>query len=218
MSHGKDQGASYRFRTPTTATRQSKFGSNCWMFKSIKVGRMVRVFGNLQYYNVLSAEMDPDVLYYCENPDISTVWDIGSLPSSPAVDLWLQRRDGREEYQIIKYSETLKGYDALSQQETGGIRFNVLTEKEIIPGRYYVQNLSFLYGRVCRLGAGYKDPATESVLRFLTTETSCTCRDISDVLGIPVAKVLDILAVLHYNGKIHLNLTAAPICYETEVN
>ena len=58
----------YKFTTPIKMPRGTHYGSNYWMFESKKIHRCVTAYSNLEYENLLTLEMNPEVEYYCEQP------------------------------------------------------------------------------------------------------------------------------------------------------
>ena len=64
----------YKFTTPIKMPRGTHYGSNYWMFESKKIHRCVTAYSNLEYENLLTLEMNPEVEYYCEQPYSATVF------------------------------------------------------------------------------------------------------------------------------------------------
>ena len=56
----------YKFTTPIKMPRGTHYGSNYWMFESKKIHRCVTAYSNLEYENLLTLEMNPEVEYYSD--------------------------------------------------------------------------------------------------------------------------------------------------------
>lgn len=78
----------YRYEEPIFRLRSSSYGSNYWVFHSRKLRRRVAVFSNLEYENILTLEMNPDVEWYCEYPLETTVY-IGGKESKVLFNAWI---------------------------------------------------------------------------------------------------------------------------------
>ena len=58
----------YLYNNPIKISRGTHYGNNYWVFQSRKLGRRVTAFSNLEYANLLSLEMNPEVVHDCEQP------------------------------------------------------------------------------------------------------------------------------------------------------
>ncbi len=99
----KEGSIMYRYETPVFRQRSSCYGSNYWVFMSRKVRRRVAVFSNLEYENILTFEMDPEVEWYCEYPLETTVY-VGGTEEKVLFDVWVRYVDGQELLQGVTYS------------------------------------------------------------------------------------------------------------------
>ena len=57
-----------KFTTPIEMPRGTHYGSNYFIVYSHKIKRNVKLYSNLEYYNFLTLETDPNVEYFCEQP------------------------------------------------------------------------------------------------------------------------------------------------------
>ena len=56
------------FNTPIDMPRATHYGNNYYVTYSSKLKRNVHLFSNLEYYNFLDLECDPNVVKFCEQP------------------------------------------------------------------------------------------------------------------------------------------------------
>ena len=83
-----------------------KFGNNRWILYSVKAGRKIILFSNLEYYNYLFSEFDPSIVFLCEQaPKISVELDDGVKKS--IFDLVTIDEFGNEIFVECKYSKDL---------------------------------------------------------------------------------------------------------------
>ena len=96
----------FQFKEPIHMTRATHYGNNYWLFHSRKVDRRVTAFSNLEYENLISLEMDPNVVFYCEQPCEQTVMLDGKKHKT-IFDVYVVFLDGTEVFQEVKYAEEL---------------------------------------------------------------------------------------------------------------
>ena len=102
----------YKFTTPIKMPRGTHYGSNYWMFESKKIHRCVTAYSNLEYENLLTLEMNPEVEYYCEQPYSATVF-VGGKEYKTIFDVYVVYKNGREEFQEINWTPTLQKENAV---------------------------------------------------------------------------------------------------------
>ena len=105
----------YRYETPIEKPRSSKYGSNYWIFQSRKVRRRVAVFSNLEYENILTLEMNPEIEWYCEYP-LETKVFVGGKEQNILFDTWVKHTDGREVYQGVAYKSAVDTHTKIAMQ------------------------------------------------------------------------------------------------------
>lgn len=66
------------YQKPVEMPRGTHYGNNYWIFQSRKVGRNVTAFSNLEHDNLVTLEMNPEVEWYCEQPEKTTVFYDGT--------------------------------------------------------------------------------------------------------------------------------------------
>ena len=149
----------YRFIKPLEMPRGTHYGNNYWIFYSVKLGRRVTAFSNLEYENLITLEMNPEVEYYCEQPTKIILFDKdGDKTAIP--DVWVLYKDGREEFQEVKYAESLlegnpnymRNMEQIEREkswcEMNGFDFSIKTYESVHIGEYYLRNLIFLRGHL----------------------------------------------------------------------
>ena len=149
----------YRFMKPLEMPRGTHYGNNYWIFYSVKLGRRVTAFSNLEYENLITLEMNPEVEYYCEQPTKIILFDKDE-DKTAIPDVWVLYRDGREEFQEVKYAESLlegnpdymRSMEQIEREkswcEMNGFDFSIKTYESVHIGEYYLRNLIFLRGHL----------------------------------------------------------------------
>ena len=96
----------YKFTTPIEMPRSTHYGNNYWIFESRKLHRRVTAYSNLEYENLLTLEMNPEVVYYCEQPCSTTVF-VSGKENKTIFDLYIVYKYGREDFLVVKYLQEL---------------------------------------------------------------------------------------------------------------
>ena len=134
----------YRYSRPLDMPRGTHYGNNYWIMQSVKLGRRVTAFSNLEHYNHIRLEMDPSVIYYCEQPCRASVKMGDGIDRGIVFDVYVCYSDGREEMEEVKYKSELNGVDdksIKSQQQIAAerqwcadnrISFRVITEEDLL--------------------------------------------------------------------------------------
>ncbi len=219
----------YLFKTPIDMPRGTHYGNNYWIFQSRKVGRRVTAFSNLEYENLITLEMDPNVEFYCEQPCEQTVI-IDGKRNQTAFDVYVVYKDGREEFQEIKYQEELDsdskaGERSRKQIEVqrswclqNGYPYVVRTDKDIETGVYTIRNLTYLCSKARRYNVANKI-MDNSILQFLSERGSISIGQLYASGRITAYTGLDYLADLFYRGLISFSdFETKPITNTTEVS
>ncbi len=195
----------YRYEKPIERPRSSKFGSNYWIFYSRKVRRRVAVFSNLEYENVLTLEMDPDVEWYCEYPLETTVF-VGGKEEKILFDVWVKNVDGSELFQGVSYRDSSNSHKKIAMQAKwciqNGLEFEFRNEKNIHKGPYFIRNLSVLSSRARR----FRTPslnADQMLIGFLSEIKRSSLSELETSGKFEDGRTLDYLADLFYRGIIN---------------
>lgn len=94
------------YTEPISMPRGTHYGNNYYEFMSRKNRRIVTAFSNLEYWNQICMEMDANVEKYCEQPLKTQVYLDGQTYET-VFDVWVKYKDGREEFQEVKYADEL---------------------------------------------------------------------------------------------------------------
>lgn len=152
----------YRFTEPITMPRATHYGNDYWIFPSVKTQRRVVAYSMLEFYNLLTLEMDPHVKYYCPQPTAVEVVDCLGQKRQVTFDVYVVYANGAEEMQEVKYDSDLNREDARGDKTREQIRFESLwadrndinfivrTDKEIMYNRFVIPNLLYLFAFVKR--------------------------------------------------------------------
>jgi hypothetical protein len=134
------------------------YGSNNWDMYGLKVGREARFFSDLEYYNWVRTEANPDVEWYCEQP-LKVSEKVKGEMVGTIFDLVTLYKNGEIEFSEVKYQEDVADAETqISAQEIwcekNGFVHKVRTENEILDNEYIVDNwitilsdLTFFKGR-----------------------------------------------------------------------
>lgn len=217
------------YTTPVKMTHGTHYGSNYYEFLSRKLNRTVTAFSSLEYWNQICLEMDHRVDKYCEQPLETDVFFDGKTHRT-IFDVWVRYKDGREEFQEIKYAEELEGENAISRRsykqiaiqkawcEQNGKTFVVKTDRDIILGTHYIRNILFLYPKVLRLERT-DIVAEKHILKFIGDRGTTSVGHLINSGIISVQNGIDILANLFYKGSICFeDLKNEPFGFATEVH
>ena len=221
----------YKFSQPLLMPRGTHYGNNYWVFHSFKLGRRVTAFSNLEYFNLITLEMDPDVKYYCEQPLEAALYEDGK-ECKTVFDVWVLYQDDREELQEVKYQSELDP-ESISQRVEQQLRRQkvwcqihhyhhvIRTEKDILIGPYYIDNLTYLAAKVRRFSesvyGGNYSRIEQKVLNCLETRYQ-TLQTLVDTGIFPDGYEIDALAMMYYKGHILFkNMESTIINGNTEV-
>lgn len=216
-----------KFEKPLEMPRGTHYGSNYFIVYSKKIGRVMKFYSSLEYYNFLTLEMNPSVVMFCEQPcEIRLFNDLKDEKAIP--DLWVKYKDGTEEFQEVKYSSELVGEDAASLRSQEQIRrekiwcknnqigFKVRTEKEISLGRCYVMNLELLAAKN-RIYQPIGNEYYTEILRKTLEDGKKTVEELIKMEILPQGKHWEHLSYLYYIGFVSMNIENHPLSNRTEV-
>ena len=219
----------YRHTKPIPMPRGTHYGNSYFVFNSRKIGRRVTAFSNLEFDNLICLEMDPEVEYYCEQPEtISLVVDGQEKEST--FDVWVFYRNGEEEYQEVKYISEVndKAPDSRTAQQIriqqkwckiNGFKHVLRTDDSIYLGQYYLTNLRFLAAKTRRnIVPSDIQASTEKKIRSLLEERYCNVGGLIKNKILPGGMEIDSLAIMYFKGIIKFaNIEDAIITDKTEV-
>ena len=102
----------YKFTTPIEMPRSTHYGNNYWIFESRKLHRRVTAYSNLEYENLLTLEMNPEVVYYCEQPCSTTVF-VSGKEHKTIFDVYIVYKNGRKSTEIKKARNGVQNLEKL---------------------------------------------------------------------------------------------------------
>ena len=197
----------YRYKKPIERARSSAYGNNYWIFHSRKVHRRVAVFSNLEYENILTLEMNPEVEWYCEYPLETTVY-VGGKEEKILFDVWVKYTDGHEVFQGVAYTTTEETHKTIAMQAKwciqNGLEYEFLNEKVIHKGRYFIRNLNVLAARARRFRLSSVN-ADQIIRGFLHEKKRITIEELAGSGWFESERTIDYLADLYYRGIINLH-------------
>lgn len=202
----------YKFTTPIEMPHSTHYGNNYWIFESRKLHRRVTAYSNLEYENLLTLEMNPEVVYYCEQPCSTTVF-VSGKEHKTIFDVYIVYKNGREEFQEVKYQQELdsdspKGKRSQEQIEIqkmwclqNDFPYVLRTDKDIEKGQYFIRNLSVLSAKARRFHIESKE-ADKAIISYLSKIKRTTIGLLSESGRFEINKTLDYLSDLYYRGII----------------
>lgn len=213
--------------TPIEMPRGTHYGNNYYEVYSSKVKRIVKLFSNLEYYNFLSLEMNPDVRSFCEQPLRVPITMEGET-RNVIFDMYVEYVDGSSEFQEVKYESELNGEDEKSKRSREQIRrekiwcvengheFSVRTEKEIISGRSTTANLNVMAARVRRY-TPLDDYYDRRIEKALADDKYLQFGEMKERELLPEGKELEHLCYLYAKGIVTFDIDNRPISDQTKI-
>ena len=216
----KEVNRMYRYEKPIEKPRSSRYGSNYWLFHSRKVQRRVAVFSNLEYENILTLEMDPEVEWYCEYP-LETVVYVGGKEEKILFNVWIKNADGREVYQGVAYKKAAETHKKISLQAKwciqNGLEYEFRNEENILKGPFFIRNLNVLAARARRFRIQSVN-ADQMIIGFLAEQQRASLSALESSGRFDDGRTLDYLADLYYRGIVNFrNISGECISGNMEV-
>ena len=216
-----------KYKKPIEMPRGTHYGNNYFIVYSRKEKRCVKLFSNIEYYNFLKIEMDPDIVALCEQFDeIRFPVDGEEITFIP--DMITEDVQGRLTVVEVKTSADLSGQGENAKRtqrqikaesawcQAMGYAFEVRTEDDYLSQKYLMPNLHHLAERIRRYYSN--DNSSERYIRRLFDGAKeLTVADIIDSCKMPSGYELDALAELYYLGVVNMELRKLPLCGRTKV-
>ena len=164
-----------RYKNPIEMVRGTHYGNNFFITYSRKLSRVVKLFSNLEYYNFLMVEMDPEIVEFCEQFD-EIRFPVQQTEVTFIPDMITEDIRGRLRVKEVKYEAELTGQSDSAKRsqrqikaESGwcremGYGFDLVTEQELMQG-FLIPNLHNLAARVRKYYS--PDSSNERLLRRL---------------------------------------------------
>lgn len=209
------------FSEPLQMTRTTHYGNNYFSVYSKKVRRITNFFSNIEYYNFLTLEMNPDVKTFCEQPKEIEIYMEGKIKKA-IFDMWVLYEDGTEEFQEVKYESELLGKDdkSLRSQEQikrqmlwckeNGCNFVVRTDTEICKGKFTISNLNVMAAKVRRYNPR-DDFYHQHIQKQLDYYRKMTVQEMIANDMLPKDYELEQICNMYYQGAITFDIAARPL-------
>ena len=217
------------FSMPVEMPRATHYGNNYFAVYSNKIHRVCHFYSNLEYYNFLSLEINPEVKKFCEQPLKIEIIQENKLQYA-IYDMWVLYQDGREEMQEVKYTSMLTGNEgeALRAQEQirreqlwckeNNIDFVIRTEKNISQGRYFLNNAHTMAARLRRYIPKEDKFYNHKVIELLYLYTFLTVDELKSSNLLPINAEIEHLCYMYEKGLIKMNIAHQPLGNKTEVS
>lgn len=216
------------FTTPIEMPRGTHYGNNYFIVYSHKLKRICHFFSNLEYYNFISLEINPEVETFCEQPLKIEVIQNNKVEHA-IFDMWVKYKDGTEEFQEVKYTKELNGDDEKSIRSQEQIRkeeqwcidnnvnFVIRTEKTIPEGRFFLNNAHTMCARLRRYTPTEDKYYNPRIIDVLTQRKRITIAELIDNNLLPINNEINHLCYMYEKGMIHMDIANRPLDYKTEV-
>lgn len=217
------------FDTPIDMPRGAHFGSNYITVYSMKLKRTCKFYSDLEYFNFLSLEINPEVKRFCEQPFKAPV-NLDNQLKHVTFDMWVLYRDEREELQEVKYTHDITGDtpEALRSQEQirreelwckeNNIDFVVRTEKTIPQGIFFLRNANIMAARLRRYVPTQDDFYNPRITNALKQFGKLTIHELIINNMLPLNCEIDHLCYMYEKGMIKMNINVQPLGNKTEVS
>jgi len=99
-----------QYSGPSWNPGRGSYGNNLWQAYSPKLGRTVKLYSDLEYHHWILVEATPEIVTFCEQP-VRMQSRVDGRDHASYVDMWIQWRDGTEQYRELKYSKDVAQLD-----------------------------------------------------------------------------------------------------------
>lgn len=209
-----------RFTKPIEKERSSSYGTNYLICRSRKLSRRITAFNNITFDGLMTLEMNPEVLSYCERPLEEQVF-IDGKRHVIRPDVYVEYRDGHAEFQWFRYypdkSENLDVYTrawSLQNDENVKIRY----AEDVYMGTFYIRNLCYLAVR-SRRGIKSDSGFERALIYHLKDHNETSVIHLINAGFFTREHALSIIADMFYRGIISIkDIENRPISLLTEVS
>lgn len=95
-----------RHSKPVWNPGRGSYGNNLWQTYSPKLGRVVKLYSDLEYHHWILVEATPEIVTFCEQP-VKMLSMVEGRDRASYIDMWVQWRNGTEQYREIKYARDM---------------------------------------------------------------------------------------------------------------
>lgn len=213
------------FNIPVTMPRSTHYGNNYFVVYSNKIHRTCNFFSNLEYYNFLTLEINPEVDKFCEQPLKIKIVQNNELKYA-IFDMWVRYRNGREEMQEVKYNteliDNIRSQEQIRREEIwcreNGIDFCVRTDKTISKGRFFLNNANIIASRLRRYIPTESAFYNPRIIKTLEQYNSLTIAELIENEMLPINNEVNHLCYMYEKGLIKMNIEDQPLGDKTEVS
>lgn len=99
-----------RHSKPSWNPGRGSYGNNLWQAYSPKLRRTVKLYSDLEYHHWILVEATPEIVTFCEQP-VRMQSRVDGRDRASYVDMWVQWRDGTEQYRELKYAKDIAQLD-----------------------------------------------------------------------------------------------------------
>lgn len=209
-----------RHTKPLWEPRRGRCGSNFWQVYSPKIDRRVKFYRNLEYHHWILVEATPEIAAFCERPIKVLGVDDGKNGSS-LIDMWVQWRNGAEEYRELKYAKKLDQLDekpALRRQlelqkawcERREITHLVVTDNEVYANKLQLRNWQLILAQLANTRDLDLDKIQESIRQIVAEEGTISLLALSRWFdGVPPTSIRGAVFRLIHAGELQAPLDQA---------
>ncbi|CAG0991002.1 hypothetical protein GEOBC_02372 [Geobacteraceae bacterium] len=215
-----NRGQTLRHTKPLWEPRRGRGGSNYWQVYSPKIDRRVKFYSNLEYHHWILVEATPEIAAFCERP-IKVLGVNDGKNGSSLIDMWVQWRNGAEEYRELKYAKKLDQLDEkpalrrlLELQkawcERREIAHQVLTDNEVYANKLQLRNWQLILAQLANTRDLDLDKIQESIRQIVAEEGTISLLALSRWFdGVPPTSIRGAVFRLIHAGELQAPLDQA---------
>jgi len=202
----------------------TKYGNNRWEVYSPKIKRRVSLFSDLEYYNWLENEMNPDIIDFCEQPTKILNSTYSSLSKKYTIpDLIVENSDHRMTLIEVKHKtelddERVKQQILLQKQwaKDHDMNFKIFTE-DILKNRYYLSIWKQIIQVIASPKPEYLSVNINNIISNSKLEIPITIKTILDNNNEDQSAIINAIYHLIYEGRIGIPKLTDRFSMNTEV-
>lgn len=129
---------------------RGSYGNNLWQTYSPKLGRVVKLYSDLEYHHWILVEATPEIVTFCEQP-VKMLSRVDGRDRASYIDMWVQWRNCTEQYREVKYASEMAKIDskpllerqlAIQQLWCGrhGVDHAIITDEQIHANKLLLLN------------------------------------------------------------------------------
>lgn len=205
---------------PIKTLESTKYGNNRWTVFSPKINREVQLFSDLEYYNWLQVETNPQIIDFCEQP-LKVEACLNGQKRFSIPDMIVEDIDHTFTLIEVKHQKELRSNRVQNQikiqeywSKKNNIKHTIFTD-EILDNKWYLLAWKKIIQSVASTD---KRTLVNQINKIIAigSNDSMTIGQIIDTLDSP-NQTLNAIFLMIYEGRIEFNNLSKKISRSTEV-